>query len=378
MPLAPSPTSPPPKVRFAPRGAFSRELERRVDAYFDETGLRRRDLPAMYVKAAVILAWFWGSWAALVFGAHTLWQATLAAISLGCAIAGVGMNIQHDANHGALSSSTRVNHALRLTLDLMGVNSFIWRQKHNILHHTYTNIEGVDFDLDFGFIARLSPQQRRRAGHRFQHVYLWFLYGFLLPKWVLIDDWGHLFTHRAGAHRIARLPRGDQAMFVAGKLVFLAWALVVPLFFHPLRQVLPFLGLAVFTMGVVLSSVFQLAHCIEEAEFPLPPPADETLPHDVLVHQVETSVDFARGNALATWYFGGLNYQVEHHLFPKICHLHYPALSRIVEQVAEEHGVRYRSLGTVGEALGSHVRLLRRLGRPIVETEATVAPALSA
>lgn len=360
----------PPRVRFAAQSEFSRELKRRTDVYFDSPGGRRRDLPLMYLKTVVMLAWFVGSWALLVFVATEAWQGVLFAVSLGLSIAGIGMSVQHDANHGSYSSRPGVNRALRLTLDIMGVNSFIWRQKHNVLHHTYTNIEGIDFDLDFGNIARLSPDQPRRPWHRFQHVYLWFLYGFLLPKWVFYDDWNILFTRRMGPHRLHKLDRGDLALFAAAKLFFFGWAILVPALYHPLSHVLLFHLIAAFALGVTLACVFQLAHCVEEAEFPRPMPAGEPMASDFAIHEVETSVDFAKDNAILSWYLGGLNFQVEHHLFPKVCHLHYPALSRIVIDVAEQHGVRYRANRTLSDALGSHFRLLRKLGRPVKELPA--------
>jgi linoleoyl-CoA desaturase len=319
----------------------------------------------MYLKSAVILTWFVGSWALLVFVATEAWQGVALAASLGLSIAGIGMSVQHDANHGAFSSRARVNQVFRATLDVMGVSSFIWRQKHNVMHHTFTNMEGIDFDLDFGFIARLSPEQARRPWHRFQHLYLWILYGFLLPKWVFIDDLSILITRRMGPHRLQRPSRSDMGMFVAGKVFFAAWAIVVPALYHPIWQVLLFHFIAVFTLGVTLAIVFQLAHCVEEAEFPQPAPAGAPMTTDCATHQVETTVDFARDNPVLSWFLGGLNYQVEHHLYPKVCHLHYPALARIVEEVAAEHGVRYRANRSFSSAIASHFRLLRKLGRPV-------------
>jgi linoleoyl-CoA desaturase len=360
-----APAAEPPRVRFAPHSAFSRELKRRADAYFDGPGGRRRDLPGMYLKSVIILSWWVGSWVLLVFFTREPSPGVFCAVSLGLSIAGIGMSIQHDANHGGYSSHPIVNRAFRLSLDAMGVASFIWRQKHNVIHHTYTNIEGVDFDLDFGVIARLSPEQKRRVGHRYQHLYLWFLYGLLLPKWVLRDDFIHLFTQRAGPHKLYRPSRGDLALFVGGKVFFLTWAVVIPALYHPLWQVFLFLSITVMTLGMTLGAVFQLAHCVEEADFPSVPPSGEPMPRDVAVHQVETAVDFGRGNPLLTWYLGGLNFQVEHHLFPKVCHLHYPALSRIVEEVASRHGARYRAHETFSGALLAHLRWLRKMGRAI-------------
>lgn len=363
----------PTKVRFAPSSAFSRDLKRRTDAYFDGPGGRRRDLPFMYLKTGVILVWFVASWALLVFVATAAWHAVALAVSLGLSIAAIGMSVQHDANHGGYSSYPIVNRTLRLTLDVMGVSSFIWRQKHNVQHHTFTNIEGVDYDLDFGVIARLSPDQPRRAWHRFQHIYIWFLYGFLLPKWVFFDDFAVLATRRMGPHHVPKLGRAELVRFVAAKLFFFGWAIILPAFFHPLLHVLLFHFIAVFTLGITLSIVFQLAHCVEEAEFPRPAPAGKPMANDPATHQVETCVDFAQGSAVLTWFLGGLNYQIEHHLFPKVCHMHYPALSRIVKNVAAQHGIQYRAHRSLSGAVASHFRLLRKLGRP-VDTTPTPMP----
>jgi linoleoyl-CoA desaturase len=356
-------TAPTPRVRFAGRGAFSRELEERVDAYFDG-GARpgpRRDVPGMYLKSAVILTWFAGSWALLVFAATSAWQGVLCAMSLGLSIAAVGMGVQHDANHGGYSRRAWVNRMFGFTLDVMGVCSFFWRQKHNVIHHTYTNVEGIDFDLDFGIIARLTPEQRRRPWHRYQHVYIWFLYGFLLPKWVFYDDFVILRTRKTGPHELPRMSRVEIALFFGWKLFFVGWSIVIPALFHPLWQVAVFHLIAVYTMGVTLSSVFQLAHCVEDADFPAPP---TSCPPEWTVHQIATTVDFAHGRPILTWFLGGLSYQVEHHLFPKVCHLHYPALAHIVDDVASRHGIRRRNIVSLGGALGSHFRHLRRLGQP--------------
>lgn len=351
------------RVRFGRGGAFYDELKQRAAAHFAEAGGPRRDLRRMYLKTAVIFTWFVASWVLLVFFATAAWQAVLAAMSLGLAIAAIGMSVQHDANHGAYSARPWLNRALGFSLDAMGVCSFMWRQKHNVVHHTFTNVEGVDFDLDFGSMVRLSPGQPRKPWHRFQQYYLWLLYGFLLPKWVFYDDPVLFFTRRTGPHKLPRMSRTEIALFWAWKAFFVAWSVVIPALFHPLWQVAVFHLVAAFTMGVTLSSVFQLAHCVEQAEFPVPPPEGEILNDDWAAHQVGTTVDFAQRSALLTWFLGGLNFQVEHHLFPKVCHLHYPALSKIVAELAAKHGVRYRNNATLRGALASHFHHLQRLGR---------------
>ena len=349
-------------MRFRDHGPFSVELRGRVDSYFAGQSLTRRDVGGMYGKSALILAWFGGSWALLVLAAHTWWTGTALAVSLGLSVAAIGMSVMHDANHGAYSRHAGVNRLFGSTLDLMGVNSFIWRHKHNVLHHTYTNVQGVDYDLDFGLLARLSPGQERRAWHRYQHLYLWFFYGFLLPKWVFHDDFIIWRRLHIGSHPLPRPSRAESALFVAWKLVFLAWTFVIPALFHPVLHVLAFDFVAFFTLGLTLGTTFQLAHCQEEADFPALPAAGAKMDRDWAEHQLGTTVDFASKNALVTWFCGGLNFQVEHHLFPKVCHLHYPALSLIVREVATKHGVRHRDNGTLRGALGSHVAHLRRLG----------------
>jgi linoleoyl-CoA desaturase len=350
------------RVRFADHGAFAAELKTRADVYFEGEHRTRRDMPGMYLKSAFILGWFGGSWALLVFVANTWWLATALAISIGLSIAAIGMSVMHDANHGGYSKHRWVNRAFGSTLDLMGVNSFIWRHKHNTLHHTYTNVEGVDYDLDFGVLARLTPSQPCRVWHRYQHLYLWFFYGFLLPKWVFHDDFVIWRNRHIGRHPLPRPSRVEWALFVFWKVLFVAWALVIPALFHPLIYVLLFHFIAAFTLGLTLGTTFQLAHCLDEAEFPEPPPLGQRMQSDWAEHQLETTVDFAANNPLVTWFCGGLNFQVEHHLFPKVCHLHYPALARIVREVSKKHGLRHRENVTFRDAVSSHFQHLRRLG----------------
>ena len=348
--------------RFAPRGAFSRDLDAAATEYFEKSGRDRRDSPWMYLKSAVMLTWFVSSWVLVVFYARTAVEATLAASSVGLAVAGIGMSVQHDANHGGTSKHGWVNRLFGSTLDVMGVASFIWRVKHNIGHHTFTNIQGMDHDIDFGVLARASSEQPHRPWHRYQHLYLWVFYGFLLPKWVFYDDFVILRSRFIGKHPLPPPTRSKLAAFVVWKLFFVGWAIVIPAMYHPLWQVLVLHLVGCFALGLTLGTVFQLAHCTREADFPAYVPGERM--EEWTVHQVATTVDFARDNRLVSWFVGGLNFQVEHHLFPKVCHIHYPALSRIVERIAGEHGIRFRSHPTLGSALVSHVAYLRDMGRP--------------
>jgi len=352
-----------PRVRFVGPGAFHADLKERVDRWFAQTGRAPTADRGMRLKTVVVLGWAAASWAALVLGGPSAWQAVLLAISLGLALAGIGFNVMHDANHGAWSRHPGVNAALAFTSDLLGASSWLWRQKHNVLHHTYTNVGGMDPDVEAGPFLRLAPAQPLHRWHRWQFLYAWPLYGVFMIKWWFVDDLRELLTGRIEGKDVARPKGRDLALLVVGKLLFLGWAVVIPVVLHPTWAVLPLWLLTAGTLGVVLASVFQLAHCVVDAEFVAV--TGGVVPTDWAAHQVSTTVDFARGNRLLTWYLGGLNYQVEHHLFTRICHVHYPALAPIVEATCRDHGLRYRAQPTLRGALAGNVRWLRVMGRPL-------------
>ncbi len=352
------------KLKFSGADAFQKALKARVDRYFRFTKRSPRDCPQMYLKTAVVLLWFLASYAVLVFAPLTWWMSLPIAASLGLSIASIGFNIQHDGGHRAYSDRPWVNRLMGMTLDLIGGSSYVWDHKHNTVHHTYANITGHDDDIEVGFLARMSPHQKRLKFHRFQHWYLWALYGFLPVKWQLFDDFYNIARGKIGNHRFAR-PRGkDLAIFVAGKLTFYSLAFVIPALFHPLWMVIAFYALANWINGILLATVFQLAHVVEEAEFPMPEESTGKMPTHWAVHQVQTTVDFARKNRVLSWFLGGLNFQVEHHLFPRICHVHYPKLSRMVERGCKRFGVQYNAHKSFLAGVASHFRWLRQMGQP--------------
>jgi linoleoyl-CoA desaturase len=363
------------RLKFDGGSGFQAELRRRVEEFFRSTGRRQRDCWQMYLKTAVILGLFAASYVLLVFVAQTWWQALPLAVLLGLATAGVGLNIEHDGGHQAYSSRPWVNKLMALTLDLIGGSSYVWHWKHAVFHHTYVNITGHDADINLGVLGRLTPHQKRRTFHRWQQFYLWPLYGLLGMKWHLGGDVLNVITGRIGGHRFPR-PRGwDLATFLAGKAVFLTLAFGLPLWFHPVWVALLFYAVAEVVLGMTLSIVFQLAHCVEEAEFPLPRPDTGRMENAWAIHQTETTVDFARRSRVLTWLLGGLNFQIEHHLFPRICHVNYPAMSGLVEETCEEFGVKYRAHPSFRAGLVSHFHWLRRMGKPVpCSTPATGAP----
>jgi len=350
-------------VKFARADGFQARLRERVEAYFRDTGLRPRDCPALYRKTAVVLTWLILAYVLLVFVASAWWQVVPLAVAMGLAIAAVGFNLQHDGGHRACSDRPWVNKLMALTMDMLGASSYIWHWKHGVIHHTYVNITGHDSDIDLGALARLTPHQRRLPWHQFQHWYLWPLYGFVLVKWQLYDDFRDMLSGHIGNARFPR-PRGwDLVVFLGGKLCFLTLALGIPLLLHPVWAVLLVFAGVQSVAGVVLSVVFQLAHCVEEADFPLPEEGTGRMENNFALHQVETTVDFAPKSRLAAWLLGGLNFQIEHHLFPQICHIHYPAIAPLVAQTCQEYGVRYVVHETIRAGVRSHYRWLRQMGR---------------
>jgi linoleoyl-CoA desaturase len=353
------------ELKFAPSEEFHRVVRKRVDEYFREHGLDTRDDPRMYLKGAIALSWLVASYILLVFVAGTWWQGVLGVLSLGAATVCVGFNVMHDGAHNCYSKRVWVNKLAARTLDLLGGSSYIWARKHNTVHHTFTNITGYDDDIDVGFLGRMSPEQPWLSFHRYQHIYIWPLYALVPFKWFFYDDYRDVLRGRIGDYRIAR-PRGwDLAVFVGGKLLFIGLAFVVPMLAGHSAGTVVLGYLGVFGVeGAVMGTVFQLAHCVGDAAFPMPDQETGRMRGGWAAHQVETAVDYARGNRFVTWFVGGLNYQIEHHLLPQICHVHYPALAGIVEQTCREFGLRYKARQTFTEAIVAHFRWLREMGRP--------------
>jgi len=358
-----------PRLKFAPDTGFHAELKRRVDAHFEHTGRSRKGGWPALVKAAVLLLALIGSYLFLLFVATTWWHAGLAALALALAAAGIGFAVQHDANHGALSKHASINRAMGWLLDLLGASSYVWKWKHNVAHHTYTNVDGADSDIDIPF-TRLSPAQPYKAHHRFQRIYVWPLFGVFILFWHLYEDFQQLSVARIANIPFPR-PRGREAVeLVIGKLLFVGWAFVLPMQLHAWWLVLLFYVGICAVLGLLLAEVFEMAHVVQETDFPEPTEGSARMPLSWAVHQVQTTADFAQGSRFLTWYLGGLNFQIEHHLFPRISHRHYPDLAPIVREVCAEYDVRYDAADSLGAAFLSHWRWIGQMSRsPAVDSQ---------
>jgi len=327
-----------------------------------------------------MLGLFLGPYVLIMTGVITAtWAMWLACVAIGVGMAGVGFSVGHDALHGALSKNQRVNAFVGLSFELMGVSSTMWRTVHNVVHHTYTNVHGVDIDLEPSPFLRLSPHAPHRGWHRFQHWFAIPAYGLLSMVWILTTDFVNLSGDRIARWRGRNASGREWTRLIATKLIYASWAIVLPFLILPLPWWQIVIGMAtVHVVGsVLLSLVFQLAHVVEGPEQPLPGD-DGKMDEAWMEHELRTTSNFAPRNRLVGWYVGGLNYQIEHHLFPRVCSVHYPAISRLVEATAKKHDLPYQSIPTFRSALASHLRMLKQFSRPPVQVAANVEGAASA
>lgn len=351
-----------PKPKYPKHGELRKALVARVDGYFAETGKSKSGGLRLFGKALAMLTWFWGSYAAMLLAPGLGWAA-LAAVSLGVALAGIGFSVMHDGGHGASSRSKVLNGLAARSLDMIGASHVMWHFKHNIIHHQFPNVMEVDDDITSEPWLRMGTHTPHRWFHRAQHLYFPLAYGFLAGKWMLLDDFTSLASMRMGHLERPPLKRRQIVEMFAWKAFAFTWAFVVPTLLHGWLFTLTTFLVWAAASGFVMAIVFQLAHCVEEADFVAFPPQGQRLEHTWARQQLETTIDFAPRNPFLTWYLGGLNFQVEHHLFPLVSHVHYPALHPLVKEVCDAHGAPHITKSFFG-AVASHVRHLYRMGHP--------------
>ena len=351
------------KVSFPVRGEFNKTLKGRVEQYFAERGLSKSGNWRMLLKTAIILGSLATSYVLLVFFSASLLMAVITALVISQIFVLIGFNIMHDGNHGSYSKSKRLNRLMGFTIDLIGGSHLLWRQKHNILHHTYTNIDELDDDLKSAGLLRLSPDQKLRPWHRFQHLYAFPVYSLLTLSWVTYTDFKKFFSGRIGSYKLRKISASEGTLFFLTKIFYFVYMIGIPLLFHPVLYVLIAFVVIHLVVGLTFSVTFQLAHTLEGNTFPIPDHDTGGIDNEWAIHQVETTANFAPGNSLAAWYLGGLNFQIEHHLFPEICHMHYPQISKIVKETCRDFSIVYVSYPTVRSAIAGHYRFLRTLGR---------------
>ncbi len=356
------------QIKFIPKEKtdFFQVLKSRVDDYFIQNNLSKHANFQMVFKTIILLTSYIVPFILLLVEQPPFWMSLIIWFVMGIALAGIGMSVMHDANHGAYSSHKWVNVIVGHTLNLLGGSVFNWKLQHNILHHTYTNITYMDDDIDDKLIMRFSPNTEVKPRHKYQFILAFLFYGILTFYWAVAKDFVQFNKYiKNGVNADSATQNRISFLKIVGiKILYFFTMLVVPsLFFGlPFLQVLAGFMLMHFLAGLILTTVFQLAHTVEGTTHPLPN-ADGNIENNWAIHQLNTTVNFSPKNKLLSWYVGGLNFQVEHHLFPRICHVYYPQIAPIVEQTALEYGIPYLENESFMIALGSHIRLLRQLGK---------------
>ncbi len=344
---------------------FSKALAAKVDAYFAARGIGRHANGEMVAKTVLGFALWIATWIWLMRGHHSPLGVVGVYVVHGFAQLHIAFNVAHDANHGAFSRRKGVNRLLACTFDLVGASSYMWRLMHNDSHHAFVNVRGADSTFISGQIFRFSPEDRVRPYHRFQHLYAPLIYSLSTLDWTLTKDFRWLFrATRFGNRRLERHPASELIVLFAGKAFYFAYTLVLPLIFLDTPWYAVIAGFVVMHLflGFTIALIFQPNHFNEESTFPQ---ADEEghIANNYIRHIFDTTSDYARGNPFACWILGCLNLHVIHHMFPQICHVHYPALTRMVEETAGEYGLVYRENRTISGAFLAHLRWLRILGR---------------
>ncbi|MCB9197271.1 MAG: acyl-CoA desaturase [Flavobacteriales bacterium] len=346
---------------------FFKELSKRVNSYFKTNNISKHANWNMRIKTVFMLSLYLVPFILMLTGVVTnVWLIVLMFGLMGVGMAGIGLSVMHDACHGSYSKNAKVNKVLGAVLQILGGSDLNWKIQHNVLHHSFTNIDGFDEDIDTNGLMRFSPNQERKKFHRFQVFYAPFLYGLMTFFWVVLKDFQGLKRyHEQGLLEAQGVTyAGSLSQLIISRIFYLAIFVGLPIIFVPIPwwATLLLFFMMHFIAGVILALIFQPAHVINETEF-FVPNEDLSVENHWAIHQMKTTANFANRSVFFSWFVGGLNYQVEHHLFPNICHVHYRALSKIVKETAGEYGVPYYANKTFFGAVADHFSMLNKLGK---------------
>ncbi|MCV9385971.1 fatty acid desaturase family protein [Reichenbachiella ulvae] len=342
-------------------------LNKRVNEYFKMKRMSRYANREMVIKSIAMMSLYFGPYALIISGVFSGVFANLTMIFLmGLGLAGIGLCIMHDGNHGAYANKRWINVVIGYTLNLIGANAFNWKVQHNVLHHSYTNVSDADEDVSQKGPLRFSPHEKWKWYHRYQFIYAWFLYGFMTLLWMFFKDFGQLLRYqRMGWIRYQKSNAWKEwGILITTKVIYFSYIFIIPLLVTPWVWWQVIVGILImhYITGFLLAIIFQPSHVIEGSEFPKPD-INHSLNDNWAIHQLKTTTNYANKSRWFTWFVGGLNFQIEHHLFPGICHVHYPKISGIVRSTASEFGFPYKRVSTFAKALEGHIKLLKRLGK---------------
>ena len=352
-----------PKVTFNNQEKiFFNDINVRVEQYFKERNLKKTGNTKLYLKSLILIAAGVVTYILLLTVHMNPLLAGMLCCLFGFIQATIGFNVMHDANHGSFSEKKWINNLFGLTANMMGVNAWMWKQKHNINHHTYTNINGMDDDIGKMPLLRMSPSQKHYKLHRYQHIYCIPLYGVTSFAWTFITDFTKYFAQKIQGTGLHQMKPREHIIFWLSKILYVFFYIALPI---ALVGFIPFLiGFALMhlTLGFTLALVFQLAHVVEATHFVDAPHKDLVIKDEWAVHQVVTTADFATGNKIISWLTGGLNFQIEHHLYPRVSYVHYPVIHQFVKEACHKFSIRHNDYPTMTAALRSHFRFMKQLG----------------
>lgn len=348
---------------FAPRQTFGAAIKAIEKDYFKDTSNKKskRGDWRLWHKSAILLPLFVMAYSVLVFTDINIWtKCILLVLVLAPTTASIGFNIGHDANHESFSEKKWVNDLFSLSFNLVGVDYFGWRTKHNVLHHTFTNIKGADDDVNAPGL-RFHEGQPWKPIHRYQWFYCWFLYSLLFIGWIVQNDLKKYLKRRINGYEW-KIEKKNWLILIFTKIFHFSFFWIIPIIFLGWKQFL--VGYIAYTLivGLTTAIVFQMAHIVEKVTQPTfveGTPLEE----EWIEHEVATTADFAPDNKVLSWFVGGLNFQIEHHLFPKVSHIHYKALSIEVQKVCKEYGKPYNVYPTFRSAITSHFRKMKELSK---------------
>lgn len=345
------------------RGDFHEVLKNRVNQYFTDHQRPKTGTAALTFKAILFCTLYLAMYVHLVFFAPAVWIAIPECVFFGLLTAAIGFNVMHDGAHGSFSRFKLINKAAGASLNFLGGSAIMWNMKHNIIHHTYTNIDGIDDDIEARPWLRFATTQKRMKLHKFQQYYFWFLYALLHLLWIFMTDYQKYFKGKIGAMPLRKMTTWEHISFWTAKSIYAFMFVVLPIMLLGFTQWM--VGFLIITMvtGLVISIVFQLAHTVEHTEFPMPTEVTGKIESEWAIHQINTTANFATKSKTISWLLGGLNFQIEHHLFPLISHVHYPAISKITKNTCREYGIDYIEFPKMRQAILSHIHYLKRLGQ---------------
>ncbi|NJN41850.1 MAG: acyl-CoA desaturase [Flammeovirgaceae bacterium] len=345
------------------KGSFFNQLKERVDQYFADHKLHPAGNRKLYFKGALQVATAVALYIWLVFFTPIPIVSIMLCVLLGLNLAVIGFNVMHEGGHHSFSRIKWINNVSAYSLNVLGGNSYFWKIKHNVNHHTYTNIEGMDSDIDVKPFMRLHEGQPRRAYHRFQHIYWVFLYGISYLVWIFYDDFQKYFSGKISTNsERKKIGIKRHLIFWTSKLMYIGMYMVLPVIIIGwLPWLIGFL-IITFVCGLAISIVFQLAHVVEGTQFNSAHFQDEKAKQEWAIHQIATTANFSTSSKVLYWLLGGLNFQIEHHLFPRVSHIHYPQISLLVKEACREYNIVYNEYTTMFKAIASHLVHLRKLG----------------